>query len=158
MAMAAAAISAISGLIGSFAQASAMNAQADAQERIAEWNAKQKEIEANRRQAEGALRGDLQEREAESLAGKARASMAEIGVDTAQGSPLLLEQDLMSEGAFRSSIELASAHNEQRTLQESAKGERYEGKLRAAASRMQAQASILSSIGGLFGSLGKAFG
>ncbi len=155
MGMAAMAISAVIGLVGSFAQASAMNAQAKAQEQIAEFNARQMEIEANRRQAEGQLRGALERKEAEALSGRARASFAQIGVDTSQGTPLLLEQELASEGAFRQSLEIASAANESRSLNESAKGERFEGKVRAMASRAQARASILGGIGSAFGSLSK---
>lgn len=155
MAMAAMVVSAVAGLAGSFMQASALNAQADAQNKIAEFNAKQKEVEAARRQAEGQLRGELESRDAKSLAGKARAAFAQIGVDTASGSPLLLEQELISEGEFRRNLEIASAQNEQRSLNEAAKSDRFEGKVRAAASRAQAGASLLSGIGSAFGSLAK---
>jgi hypothetical protein len=153
--MAAMAISAVVGLVGSFAQASALNAQAKAQEQIAEFNARQQEIEASRRQAEGQLRGALEEREAQSLSARVRAGFAQMGVDTSQGSPLLLEQELVSEGQFRKNLEIASAQNEQRSLQESAKGERFEGKIRAMSSRAQARASLLGGIGSAFGSLAK---
>ncbi len=155
MAMAMMAVSAVVGLIGSFAQASALNEQAKAQERIAEFNARQQEIEANRRQAEGALRGELEMKDAQSLSGRARAAFAQAGVDTSSGSPLLLEQELISEGAFRQSLEVASAQNEQRSLNEAAKGERYEGQIRAMASRSQARASILSGIGSAFSAMSK---
>lgn len=155
MAMALMAVSAVAGLAGSFAQSSALNAQADAQEKIAEFNAKQKEMEASRRQAEGVLRGQLEERDAQKLSGRARASFAANGVDTSQGSPLLLEQDLISEGSFRSSIEIASAQNDQRSLQENAKADRFEGKVAAMSSRAQARASLLSGVGSAFGTLGK---
>jgi hypothetical protein len=159
MAMAAMAISAVVGLVGSFMQASALNAQAKAQENIANFNARQQEIEGQRRAGVAAVRGELEMKEAQSLAGKARAGFAEMGIDTSQGSPLLLEQDLISEGAFRQNIEVAEGKNEERSLFESAKGERYEGKIRAAASRSQARASILGGIGSAFGTLGKvAFG
>lgn len=155
MAMAFMALSAVVGLVGSFAQASAMNAQAKAQEQIAEFNAKQQEIEANRRQAEGVLRGQLEERDSQSLAAKAKAGFAESGVDTTSGTPLLLEQDLIKEGKFRSGIEVASALNEQRSLQEEAKSTRYEGQIRAMASRAQARASLIGGIGSVFSTLGK---
>lgn len=155
MAMAAMLVSTVVGLVGSFAQASAMNAQAKAQEQIAEFNARQQEIEASRRQAEGQLRGQLEEKEAQSLSARARAGFAQMGIDTTQGTPLLLEQDLAAEGQFRKNLEIASAQNEQRSLQESAKGERYEGKVRAMASRAQARASLLGGIGSAFGSIAK---
>jgi len=155
MAMAAMAISAVAGLAGSVMQASALNAQAEAQEKIAQFNAHQKNIEANRRQAEGVLQGQLEEREAQSLAGRARAAFAQIGVDTSSGSPLLLEQDIIKEGKFRSGIAVASARNEGRSLKESGKADVYEGKVRAAASRSQARASLLGGIGNAFGTIGK---
>jgi hypothetical protein len=155
MAMAAMVISAVAGLAGSFMQASALNAQADAQEKIAEFNARQKEIEANRRQAEGQLRGEIEERDAGRLRSKARAAGAQVGLDTTTGSSLLLDAELLKEGTFRKSLEIASAQNEQRSLQEGAKAERFEGKIRADASRSQARASLLGGIGSAFGSLSK---
>lgn len=155
MAMAGMLISAVVGLVGSMAQASAMNAQADAQEKIAEFNAKQQQIEGNRRQAEGALRGEMEQKEAQSLAGRARAGFAQAGVDTSSGSPLLLEQDLIGEGVFRQMAAVSEGANQQRSLHESAKGEIFEGKVRAMASRAQARASMLSGIGSVFGALGK---
>lgn len=155
MAMAAMVIGAVASLAGSFMQSSALNAQADAQEKIAEFNAKQKEMEASRRQAEGVLRGELETRDAQKLAGRARAGFAQMGVDTSSGSPLLLEQDLVSEGAFRSSLEISSAQNEQRSLQEDAKADRFQGQVAAMSSRAQAKASLLSGIGSAFGSVAK---
>jgi hypothetical protein len=155
MAMAMMAISAVVGLVGSFAQSSALNAQAKAQEQIADFNAKQKEIEASRRQAEGVLRGQLQEKEAQTLGAKARAGFAQMGIDTTQGSPLLLEQDLAAEGQFRKNLEIASAQNDQRSLNEAAKSDRFEGQIRAMASRSQARSSLISGIGSAFSALGK---
>jgi hypothetical protein len=155
MAMAAMLISTVVGLVGSMAQASALNAQAKAQEQIAEFNAKQKEIEASRRQAEGVLRGELEKKDAQNLAGRARASFAQMGVDTSTGSPLLLEQDLISEGSFRQNLEIASAQNEQRSLQENAKADRFQGQIAAMSSRAQARASLLGGIGSAFGGLAK---
>lgn len=155
MAMAAMVIGAVASLAGSFMQSSALNAQAKAQEQIAEFNAKQKEVEASRRQAEGVLRGELERKDAQNLAGRARASFAQMGVDTSTGSPLLLEQELVSEGEFRSGIEIASAQNDQRSLQEGAKADRFEGQVAAMSSRAQARASLLSGIGSTFGSISK---
>lgn len=155
MAMAAMLVSVVAGLAGSFAQASALNAQAKAQEQIAEFNAKQKEIEASRRQAEGVLRGELEKKDAQNLSGRARAAFAQMGVDTSSGSPLLLEQDLISEGEFRSGLEIASSQNEQRSLNENAKADRYQGKIAAMSSRAQAKASLLGGIGSAFGGLAK---
>lgn len=155
MAMAGMLISTVVGLVGSMAQASAMNAQADAQEQIAEFNAKQKEMEASRRQAEGVLRGEMEKKEAQSLSGRARASFAQMGIDTSSGSALLLEQDLISEGEFRSGLEIASAQNEQRSLNENAKADRFQGQIAAMSSRAQAKASLLGGIGSAFAGLSK---
>lgn len=155
MAMAGMLISAVVGLVGSFAQASALNAQADAQEQIAEFNARQQEIEAGRRAGEAAIRGEQERNEAQSLSARARAGFAQMGVDTTQGSPLLLDMELIQEGAYRQNIAVSEGLNEERSLRESAKGERYEGKIRAMASRSQAKASILGGIGSAFGALSK---
>jgi len=159
MAMAFSIISVVSALAGSFVQYSAMQAQADQQEAIARYNQNEKNIQANREQAAGMARAELETRKAQRVAGRAKASLAESGGDTTSGSPLLLEQDILKEGAYRGSIEIADAQNKERTLREQGKVDLYEGKMRANASRSQASASLLSGFGNAFSSLGKvAFG
>jgi hypothetical protein len=153
MAVAALAVSVVAGLAGSFMQYQAMNAQADAQEKIAEFNAKEKETQAAREQAAGQLRGDLERKNAEALAGKARASAAQAGIDTSSGSALLLDSEIIREGSFRANIEMSEAQNRERTLKMGAKADRFEGKVRAASSRSQAKASLLGGIGSAFGSV-----
>lgn len=154
--MAMMAASVVATLAGSLMAYSAQNAQAEAQENIAEFNAKQQEIEASRRQAEGVLRGEQEMKQAQSLAARARAGFAQAGVDTSSGSALLLEQDLIKEGQFRQNIAISEAQNQQRSLQEEAKATRYEGKIAAMSSRSQAKASLLSGFGSAFKSLGGA--
>ena len=147
-------LTAVTSLVGSFVQFSAMSAQADAQQKIAEFNARQDEIEASRRQAEGVLRGQLEQKDAQSLAARVRAGEAQMGVDTTSGTPLLLEQQLGAEGEFRKNLAIAEAQNQQRSLQEEAKATRYEGQIQAAASRSQGMASLLSGFGSAFKALG----
>lgn len=154
MAMAAGIISAVAGLAGSIAQASALNRQAQAQENIAEWNAARQEEEAAREQAAGQLRADLQRREADRTAATARAAQAQGGADTTQGSPLLLDQEIFKEGEFNANVEIANAQNKQRNLENRAIAERYEGKVRADASRSKATASLIGGIGSVFGAFG----
>jgi hypothetical protein len=153
MAVAALAISVVAGLAGSMMQMSAMNAQADAQEKIAAYNNQEKITQANREQAAGHVRAELEQREAQAVAAKARAGMAQSGMDTTSGTPLLLDSEIIREGAFRSNIELADAQNKERTLKEAGKIDLFEGKIRAASSRSQAKASLLSGIGSAFGSV-----
>jgi hypothetical protein len=153
MAVAALAISVVSGLAGSFMQSQALNAQAKAQEQIANFNANEKVVQANREQAAGQLRAELERREARSVAGKARASAAGAGLDTSSGSPLLLDSEIIREGEFRANIEIADAANKERTLKEGAKVDIYEGKMRSASSRSQAKSSLLGGISSAFGSV-----
>ncbi len=153
MAVAALVVSVVAGLAGSFMQSQALNAQADAQEKIAQYNAAEKQVQANREQAAGQLRAEQQRREAERVAGTARAGMAQSGLDTSSGSPLLLDTDIIREGAFKANIEIADAANKSRTLEEGAKADIFEGKVRAASSRSQARASLLGGIGSAFGSV-----
>jgi multidrug efflux pump subunit AcrA (membrane-fusion protein) len=152
--MAAGIIAGVAGLAGSVMQAQALNRQAEAQENIAEYNAARQEEQAAREQAAGQLRADLRRREADRTAATARAAMAQGGADTTQGSPLLLDQEIFKEGEFNANVEIANAQNEQRRLENQAKVERYEGQVRADASRSKAQASLISGIGGLFGAFG----
>lgn len=153
MAVAALAVSVAAGLAGSFMQFSAMNAQADAQNKIAQFNANEKNVQANREQAAGHVRAEMQRRAAGEQSAKVRAGFAQAGVDTTSGTPLLLDADLTREGEFRAGIEIADAQNKQRSLNESAKADIFEGKVRAASSRSQAKASLLGGIGDAFGSV-----
>ncbi len=153
MAVAALVVSAVAGLAGSFMQAGALNAQADAQEKIAQFNANEKRVQANREQAAGHLRAEMERRQARAVAAKARAGFAEAGLDTTTGTPLLLDADIFQEGEFRANIEIADAQNKERSLKEAAKADIFEGKVRAASSRSQAKASILSGVSSAFGSI-----
>ena len=153
MAMAMMAISAVVGLAGSFAQASALNAQAKAQESIANFNAKQQEIKANQVRGESALKGELQMKEVKAQEAKARAGLAQSGVDTTSGTPSLLRDDLITTGKFQQFITNYQGEDQARSYNESAKATRYEGQVRAMASRAQAQSSIFGGIGSAFKSL-----
>jgi hypothetical protein len=151
MAMAALAISTVATLAGSVMQMGALNAQADAQEKIAQFNANEKTVQANREQAAGHVRADMERREARAVAAKVRAGFGASGIETTSGTPLLLDSDVMAEGEYRANIEISDAQNKERTLKEAAKADIFEGKVRAASSRSQAKASLLGGIGSAFG-------
>lgn len=134
-----------------------MNAQADAEEQMANWNAARQREEAAWAQSRGALEARNKEKEGEKQAAKARAAMAQGGLATDTGTPLLLEQEFASETAWRSNVEMANATKSQRDLMNKASATEYEGKLRADASRTQAKASLLSGFASAAGGIGKAF-
>lgn len=138
--------------------ASAMNAQADAQEQMAAWNAARQREEAAWAQSKGALEAAQKEKEGARLAAKARAAQAQGGLSTTEGSPLLLQQEFAAETAWRSNIEMANATKTQRDFLNKAAITEYEGKIRAQASRAQASASLISGIGGAFKGLASGFG
>ncbi len=153
MAMAALVISTVATLAGSVMQYGALNAQADAQEKIAQFNANEKTVQANREQAAGHVRADMERREARAVRAKARAGFGEAGIETTSGSPLLLDSDIFREGEYRANIEISDAQNKERTLKEAGKADIFEGKIRAASSRSQAKASLMSGIGSAFGNV-----
>lgn len=153
MAAAALVVSVVAGLAGSMMQSNALNEQAKAQQDIANYNAQEKIIQGNREQAAGQVRADLERREAERVAGVARAGMAQSGLDTSTGSPLLLDSEIIKEGSYRANVEIADAANKTRTFAEGAKADIYEGKTRAASSRSQARASLLGGVSSAFGSV-----
>lgn len=62
MAVAALVVSTVATLAGSVMQFGALNAQADAQEKIAEFNANEKRTQANREQAAGHVRAEMERR------------------------------------------------------------------------------------------------
>ena len=148
-------ISGIASIAGAMASASAMNAQADAQEQMAAWNAARQREEAAWAQSKGALEARQKEKEGEKLAAKARAAVAQSGVATTEGSPLLMQQEFAAETAWRSNIEMANATKTQRDFMNKAAITEYEGKIRAESSRAQASASLLSGFASGIGGMAK---
>jgi hypothetical protein len=153
MAAVALAGSVVAGLAGSFIQSQSLKQQAKAQLMIGEANAREKEAQGNREQAAGQMRAQLERREAESVASKARAGFGASGIDASSSTALLLDSDIIKEGEFRANIEIADAANRRRSLNESAKADRFESKVRAASSRSQATASLISGVGNAFGAV-----
>lgn len=154
----AAAIAPIFGLIGGAMQASAMNKQADAEEKIAAWNAERYKENAAWAQGTGAVKSAQQRREGERQAAKARAAMAQGGVATDTATPLLLLREFASETAHRENVVMANAQKEQADLNNKASITLYEGKVRADATRAQAQAALLGGFAGFGKGLAGAFG
>jgi hypothetical protein len=148
----------IFGLIGGAMQASAMNKQADAEEKIAKWNADRYREEAAWAQGTGAVKSAEVLREGERQAAKARAAMAQGGVATDTGTPLLITREFASETAHRENVTMANARNDQRKLTDKANITEYEGKVRAEATRAQATASLLGGFAGFGKGLAGAFG
>lgn len=151
-------ISGIASLAGAMVSASAMNAQAQAEQQMAKWNADRMREQAALAQAKGALEAAEQERKGKREAGIARAAFAQSGAATDTGTPLLLEQEFAAETQWRSNMAMANATIEQRNLLNKAAATEYEGQIRAQASRTQATASLLSGFAGAMKGFGGAFG
>lgn len=150
-------ISGVASIAGAAASASAMNSQAKAEEQMAAWNAARYREEAAWAQGKGALDAAAREKEGAKRAATARAAMAQGGVATDTGTPLLLQETFASETAYRSNVEMANAQKQQRNLENKANITEYEGKIRADASRAQGRAALLSGFAGAAGGIGKAF-
>lgn len=151
-------ISGVASMAGAMASASAMNKQADAEEKIAAWNAERYKENAAWAQGSGAVKSAEQRREGERQAAKARAAMAQGGVATDTATPLLLLREFASETAHRENVVMANAQKEQADLNNKANITLYEGKVRADATRAQAQAALIGGIAGFGKGLAGAFG
>lgn len=147
-------ISGLASMAGAVVSASAMSAQADAEEQMAKWNADRQREQAALEQSKGAIESARREKEGRKQAAMARATFAQGGAQTDTGTPLLLEQEFAAETAWRSNMEMANATIQQRNLLNKAAATEYEGQIRANASRASATASLLSGVGGLVKGIG----
>ena len=150
-------ISGLASIGGAILSASAQSQQADQQEQIAQWNAQRDREQAAWAQSKGAVDSYQKTREGEMQSAKARASQAEGGASTSEGSPLLLQQKFASETQWRANLAMADATNQQRNLENKASAEEYQGQVSANASRSSASASLLSGFAGGIKSIGGAF-
>ena len=151
-------VSGIASLAGAMASASAMNAQADAEEEMAAYNAARQREEAAWAQSKGALESSSKEKEGERRAAQMRATQAQGGAATDTGTTLLLEQSFAAETQWQSDVAMANANKESSTLINKSRITEYEGKIRANASRAQAKASLISGLAGAAKGVAGAFG
>ena len=161
MAMAAAIgpiIGAVASLAGAMISARAMQQQAEAQEAIAEANAKQEERKAALAQSKGALESSKKAKEYDKASAMNRAITASSGVSTTEGTPLLQQEDFAAQKFWDTNLVMADATIEQRDRQDNANITRYEGAMKAQASRAQATASLISGAAGAVKGIAGAFG
>jgi mannitol-specific phosphotransferase system IIBC component len=161
MAMAAAIgpiIGAIGSIAGAMISAAAMQQQADQQEEIAEANARQEERKAALAQAKGALESSKKSKEYDKASALNRAITASSGFSTTEGTPLLQQEDFAAQKFFDTNLVMADATIEQRDRQDNANITRYEGAMKAQASRAQASASLISGVAGGLKGIAGAFG
>lgn len=151
-------ISGMASLAGAVVSASAMSAQADAEEQMAKWNADRQREQAALEQSKGAIESARREKEGKRQAALARATFAQAGAQTDTGTPLLLEQSFAAETAWRSNMEMANATVQQRNMLNKAAATEYEGQIRANASRSQATSSLLGGVAGAVKGIGGSFG
>jgi hypothetical protein len=153
-----AAASMATSLVGGVMSRSMSQAQAAAQSAIGDYNAKMTEQQASWAQAQGQAEAWQKRRQGAQLEGKAQAAMAEGGVSTSSGSPLLLDTNIQRETAYQSSMIEAGAENQAKNLNAQAAGQRWSGQASAAISRAQGDYSLVSGIGSAFGTASKYFG
>jgi hypothetical protein len=151
-------ISGIASIAGAAMSASAMNSQAAAEEEAAAYNAARQREEAARRQSMGALESDKKAKEYDQASATARAAMAQGGVATTEGSPLLVQQEFAADKFFNQNVVMNNARNEQRDLMNKASITEYEGAVKASSLRAQAGAGLLSGVAGAVKGIGGAFG
>lgn len=161
MAMAAAIgpiISGIASLAGAMISARAQMQQAEMQEQIAETNAINEERKAALAQSKGAIASAQKGKEYDRAAAQARAVMAQSGVSTTEGTPLLQQEDFAAQKFWDTNIVMTDAIIEQSDRQGKADITRFEGAMQAQASRAQATASLISGAAGAIKGIAGAFG
>lgn len=151
-------ISGIASLAGAAISFAASSSQASAEEEIAAQNAAELRKKAAWEQSRGAAESHAKSREYDTKVATARAAMAQGGISTTEGTPLLLQQQFASDKWYDTSIIMANARNQQRTDMAKADIVAYEGQMRANATRSQGMAGLLSGFASGIKSFGGAFG
>ena len=147
-------ISGLASVAGGLISMSAANSQADAEEKMARYNADRQREQAALAQSKGAAEAKQTEDKGRRQAALARATMAQGGAATDTGTPLLLEQEFAAETSWRANMQMANAKNEQSNLMNKAAAQEFEGQIRANASRASGTAALLSGFAGAAKSLG----
>ena len=151
-------VSGLASAVGAMAQASALNQQADEEEKIAKFNADRDLEQAAYAQSKGAQEAEQRKKEGERQAAIARAARAQGGVATTSGSSLLLESEFASETSYNERVAMFNATKEQKDFVNKAKIGEYEGKVRANATRARAKAAIVGGFAGVAKGFAGAFG
>jgi len=159
MAMAAAVapmMSAVGSVVGGVAANSASQSEAQGHRNVAAWNAARIREEANWQQSKGAMDSQRKRDEGRQAAAKSRAALGQSGTATDTGTPLDLMTEFAAETKYQSDVVMADALNKERDLKNRAKGEVYEGEMRARAAENKGQAALLGGITGAVTGAGKA--
>ena len=151
-------IGAVASLAGSIVSASAMSAQAQQEEQIAQWNAQRQREKASLAQAKGAQEARLRQEQGEQAAAKHRAVVAQGGASTTEGTPLLMQQEFASDTFYNSNVAMFNAKSEQSDLNNKANVTEWEGKVKAQGTRAQATAALISGFAGAAKGVASAFG
>lgn len=149
-------ISGVASIAGAAVSFAAMQSQADAEEKMAQWNADRQREQAAIEQSKGAIESERREKEGRRQAALARATFAQGGSQTDTGTPLLLEQEFAAETAWRSNMEMTNATIQQRNMLNKASATEYEGQIKAQSSRAQGTAALLGGLGSAAKSFGQA--
>lgn len=151
-------IGAVASIAGAAISASAMNAQAQREEEIANYNAEMDRRKAALAQSQGALESSKLAKKYDQASAMNRAITAESGFSTTEGTPLLQQQHFAAQKMWDTNIQMADATIKQRDLLDQAQITQWEGQEKARATRIQAGASLLGGFAGAVKSIGGAFG
>lgn len=151
-------IGGVASMAGSMMSAKAQQEGADREREISKWNAARQREEAAWAQSKGATEARQKEREVTLIAGKAAATMAQSGISTTSGTPLLLQQQFEADKVYNSRVEMANASKTQNDMMNRAAITEYEGETQARAMEAQAKATLLSGFAGAVKGIGGAFG
>lgn len=151
-------IGAVASIAGAAVSASAMQAQADREEQIANYNAEMDRRKAALAQSQGALEASKTAKKYDQAAAMNRAIFAEANISTTEGTPLLQQQQFAAQKMWDTNIQMADATIKQRDLLDQATITQWEGQEKAKSTRTMAGATLLSGFAGAVKSIGGAFG
>ena len=150
-------ISGIAGLAGAMVSASAARDQADAERAVSAANAEELRKKASREQAIGAQESQRVADKVRQQSALTRASEAQAGLSTSEGTPLLLQGILAQKGWYEGQVAMTNAEDKQRTDLARGDIERFQGEVKASSLEKSANAGLLGGFASLAKGVGTAF-
>lgn len=151
-------ISGVASMAGAAASASAQREEAERVRQAGEYNAREYKINAAIEQSRGAGESEKEGLKGKQAVARQRAAMAQAGLTTDTGTPLLLQEETVGRTKYNQSVAMFEGLTRQRGNMARAEITKFESETQARSLENRAQATLLSGFASGVGSIGKAFG
>ena len=151
-------VSGVASMAGAASSASAQRQEADNMRAAGEYNAREYRINAAIEQSKGALESEKEGLKGKAALAKQRAGMAQSGLTTDTGTPLLLQQETTGRVKYNQSVAMFEGLTKQRADNARADLTKWKADAEATAMENRASATLLGGFTSAIGGIGKAFG